>query len=61
MTNSFWYLGQMNDIDCQGKCDKCGQTRPELSVPVLKDKDGEKQRIQFWCTNCLRGELHKKV
>jgi hypothetical protein len=50
----------MNDIDCQGKCDKCGQSRPELSVPVLKDKDGEKQRIQFWCTNCLRGELHKK-
>jgi hypothetical protein len=37
----------MNDIDYQGKCDKCGQTRPKLTVPVLKDKDGEKHRIQL--------------
>jgi len=51
----------MNEINYQGKCDKCGRTSLELTVPILKANGDNTQSMQLWCIDCLRAELHKNM
>jgi hypothetical protein len=41
-----------------GNCDNCGKPNIAIAIEVVKSEGGG-FTSEFWCIDCLRGELHK--
>ncbi len=41
-------------LSYNGKCDKCGKTRPDIVIEVYKERGDGVLTPMIWCLECLR-------
>lgn len=49
----------MNEFSYRGKCDNCERMHPGITIAIINDRGDGAYDKQFWCTDCIRGVLHK--
>lgn len=49
----------MNEFSYRGKCDNCKRMHPGITIAIINDRGDGAYDKQFWCTDCIRGVLHK--